>query len=335
MDLDRFDWLARRKETAIEPDLEIVDPHHHLWDRGGSTYLAEQLHADTSAGHRVVQTVFVDCMSKYDKSAPAHLRPVGETRFVAEQATHMKRLGGAEVAGIVGFVDLTMGNLVDEALEAQLAASSLFRGIRHATGWDASPDVHDSHTKPPPGLTCAADFIAGARRLAAHGLTFDAWLYHPQLDELVVLAAAVPELTIIVNHLGAPLGIGPYAGRRDDVLSTWRASMQRLAVLPNVFVKLGGFGLDTYFGTGWSGLDTPIDSDRVATYWGDVVRWCIDTFGPQRCMFESNFPVDRQALTYTVLWNACKKMTTGYDADERAALFAETARRAYSLSPCR
>jgi len=335
MDLDRFDWLARRKETAIEPDLEIVDPHHHLWDRGGSTYLAEQLHADTSAGHRVVQTVFVDCMSKYDKSAPAHLRPVGETRFVAEQATHMKRLGGAEVAGIVGFVDLTMGNLVDEALEAQLAASSLFRGIRHATGWDASPDVHDSHTKPPSGLTRSDAFIAGARRLAANGLTFDAWLYHPQLDELVVLAAAVPELTIIVNHLGAPLGIGPYAGRRDDVLSTWRASMQRLAVLPNVFVKLGGFGLDTYFGTGWSGLDTPIDSDRVATYWGDVVRWCIDTFGPQRCMFESNFPVDRQALTYTVLWNACKKMTTGYDADERAALFAETARRAYSLSPCR
>jgi predicted TIM-barrel fold metal-dependent hydrolase len=333
MDLNRFDWLCTRQELALEPELEIVDPHHHLWDRGGSTYLAEQLANDISSGHRVVQTVFVDCMSKYDRSAKPHLQSVGETVFVARQAERLAQLSDARLSAIVGFADLTSGVVLQESLEAHLAASSLFRGVRHATGWDASDGVPSAHTKPSAGLTSSIAFIDGARALAMNELSLDAWLYHTQLPELTTLARAVPRLTVILNHLGAPLGIGPYASRRIETLQLWRRNMAELAACENVFVKLGGFGLDDYFGMGWTAYQQPPDSGVVANHWGDEVRWCIDTFGPSRCMFESNYPVDRQSLTYVVLWNACKLMSRSYSLPEREALFSGTARRAYRLAP--
>ena len=334
MELDRFEWLSRQTEVAIEPELEIVDAHHHFWDRGGSTYLAEQLANDVTSGHHVTQTVFVECMSKYDRAAPPHLRSIGETRFVASQADAFASLGDARVAAIIGFADLTLGDQLDEALNGHLEASALFRGVRHATGWDASDTVANAHHQPTQGLTSSDQFIDGARRLAARGLTLDVWLYHPQLLELETLAREVPDLNIVINHLGAPLGIGPYAGKPEDVRSHLRTNLKKVAERSNVFLKLGGFGLDEKFGMGWTMLDTPPSSDTVALRWSDDVQWCIDTFGPQRCMFESNFPVDRQSLTYVVLWNACKKMTYGFNPSERAALFAGTARRAYSLTPC-
>jgi L-fuconolactonase len=334
IDLDRFEWLSRQTEVAIEPELEIVDAHHHFWDRGGSTYLAEQLAHDVTSGHRVTQTIFVECMSKYDRMAPPHLRPVGETRFVASQADTFATLGDTRVSAIIGFADLTLGRQLDETLDSHLGASALFRGVRHATGWDASDVVGNAHHQPTQGLTSAIQFIDGAKRLSSRGLTLDVWLYHPQLLELETLARQVPDLNIVINHLGAPLGIGPYAGKPDDVRSQWRSNLKKVAELPNIFLKLGGFGLDEKFGLGWTMLDDPPSSDTVALRWGDDVRWCIETFGPQRCMFESNFPVDRQSLTYVVLWNACKKMTGSFSPSERAALFAGTARRAYSLTPC-
>lgn len=334
IELDRFEWLSRQTEVAIEPELEIVDAHHHFWDRGGSTYLAEQLAHDVTSGHRVTQTIFVECMSKYDRTAPPHLRPVGETRFVASQADTFATLGDTRVSAIIGFADLTLGRHLDETLDSHLAASALFRGVRHATGWDASDVVANAHHQPTQGLTSASQFIDGAARLSSRGLTLDVWLYHPQLLELETLARQVPDLNIVINHLGAPLGIGPYADKPDDVRSQWRSNLKKVAELPNTFLKLGGFGLDEKFGMGWIMLDAPPSSDTVALRWGDDVRWCIETFGPQRCMFESNFPVDRQSLTYVVLWNACKKMTRGFTPSERAALFAGTARRAYSLTPC-
>lgn len=331
MKLDRFEWLALRCEAAIEPDLAIVDPHHHLWDRGGSKYLAEQLLIDTNTGHNVVQTVFVDCMSKYDRSAKPHLQSVGETVFAAEQARRFSELSDARISGIVAFADLTSGVHLEETLDAHLAASSLFRGVRHATAWDASEEVPNAHTHPSAGLTSSSAFISGARMLADNQLSLDVWLYHPQLPELTALARENPKLTVILNHLGGPLGIGPYTSRREETRRVWREHMALLATCDNVFVKLGGFGLDNYFGMGWASLACPPDSVTVANHWGDDVRWCIDTFGPGRCMFESNFPVDRQSLTYMVLWNACKLMSTRYSIHERQELFAGTARRAYRL----
>ena len=335
MELDRFEWLALRCEEAVDPDRVIVDAHHHLWDRGGSTYLAPQLLEDMTGTHNVVKSVFVDCRSNYDPEREPHMQPVGETVFVAGEADATDALGGATIAGIVSHADMRLGDAVEEVLAAHDAAGGgRFRGIRHATGWDPSDEVHKSHSRPVEHMMGTAEFRAGARTLAAMGFSFDAWLFHPQLPELAALARAVPELTIVLNHLGGPLGVGPY-GRdrdRDQARADWRASMRLVAACGNVVLKVGGIGMDIYFGTGWTTLDAPPGSEEVAEHWGDDVRFCIDTFGPHRCMFESNFPVDRQALTYPVLWNALQIMAAGYTDAEQDELFSGTATRAYRLS---
>ena len=226
-----------------------------------------------------------------------------------------------------------LGDSVEEVLSAHHAAGGgRFRGIRHATGWDASADVHNSHGNPFEHMMGTDEFRAGARRLAAMGFSFDAWLFHPQLPDLASLAAAVPELTIVLDHLGGPLGIGPYGLDRDQARADWRASMRLVADCRNVVLKVGGIGMDMYYGTGWTTPDAPPGSEEVAEYWGDDVRFCIDTFGPDRCMFESNFPVDRQTLPYPVLWNALQIMAAGYSDAEQEDLFSGTATRIYRLS---
>ena len=326
------DWLARTTEDVVEPDLEIVDPHHHLWgDRPGMTpYLVPDLHKDTGAGHNVVQTVFVDCMWDYRQDGPEHLRPVGETER-AHQAAIESRVG-AEIAAIVSYVDLTGGALVDEALAAHEAASPLFRGIRHAVAFDPSPDIRRTHTRPPEHLLADPHYRDGVRRLAARGHSADMWLYHPQISELTALAREVPEATLILDHIGAPLGVGPYAGRRDEVLGEWRRDMIDVAACPNVVVKVGGIGMAIY-GSGYDPghrVDPP-GTDELLADWGDPIRFCIDTFGPDRCMFESNFPVDKTGIGYRVLWNFFKRVSSGYTAAERSQLFANTPRRTYRL----
>ncbi|MXW88893.1 MAG: amidohydrolase family protein [Acidimicrobiaceae bacterium] len=340
MDLDRFDWLALRQEEAVDPERPIVDAHHHLWGErqwGGlmSAYLAPQLLEDMTGSHNVVKSVFVDCISHYDSEREPHLQPVGETEFVASQADYTDAAGGAggpTIAGIVSHADLLRGEAVEEVLAAHDAAGGgRFRGIRHATGWDPSDEIHDSHHGSFEHMMAAPEFRSGAGTLARMGFSFDAWLFHPQLPELAELARAVPELTIILNHLGGPLGIGPYARGRDEARADWRASMRLVAACPNVVLKVGGIGMDVYFATGWAAADVPPGSEEVAAYWDDDVRFCIDTFGPDRCMFESNFPVDRQTLTYPVLWNALQIMAAGYTDTEQDALFSGTATRVYRL----
>ena len=332
MELDRFDWLALRREDALDPDRPIVDAHHHLWDQGGSTYLAPQLLDDLTATHNVVKSVFVECRAKYDPTRAEHMQPVGETAFVAGEADATDAAGGPTIAGIVGHADMMLGDAVAEVLAAHAAASGgRFRGIRHATAWDASDEIHNSHSRPFEQMTGTGEFRAGARKLAEMGFSFDAWLFHPQLPEVAALAAAVPELTIVLNHLGAPMGIGPYRHDRDGVRADWKASMRLVAACPNVVLKVGGIGMDVCFATGWTTLDIPPGSEEVARYWGDDVRFCIDQFGPDRCMFESNFPVDRQALPYPVLWNALQIMAAGYTDAEQDDLFSGTATRAYRL----
>jgi predicted TIM-barrel fold metal-dependent hydrolase len=327
------DWLARRTEEALEPELEIVDGHHHLWDtvtRYGR-YELDDLRRDAGGGHNVVATVFIDCGANYLTTGPEHLRPVGETIYVAGRADESDRTPGVPIAAIVSHVDLTLGAGAGEVLDRHVEeAGGRFRGIRHAGARADDPTVPVSRTEPPADLYRQESFRAGARELAARGLTFEAWQYHHQLDDVADLARAVPELTIIVNHLGGPLGIGSFADRRDEVEAELRAGLTTLAGLDNVVLKVGGIGM-TRFGVGWDRDELPPTSDDVVARWDDLVRWSIDTYGPSRCLFESNFPVDGETVSYVTLWNAFKKMSAAYSAAERAELFAGTARRVYRL----
>lgn len=332
---DKQAWLAATVEQPVDPNIEIVDPHHHLWDFPTGTYLVPELHADTGSGHNVTQTVFVECAAGYRTSGPEHLRPVGETEFVRDQAALSAEVGGATISAIVSFADLALGNAVEEVLAAhEQAGEGLFRGIRHASAWDRSDQIRESHTKPPPGLLGESDFRAGYATLGRMGFSFDAWMFHPQVAELVDLAGAVPDTPVVLDHLGGPLGIGPYADRRDEVRATVRPALEELARHSQVTVKVGGIGMSIY-GSRFNKLAQAPSSETVAAAWSDDIRHAIETFGPDRCMFESNFPVDKQGCSYTVLFNAFQRICddAGYTASERADLFAGTARRFYRIAP--
>jgi predicted TIM-barrel fold metal-dependent hydrolase len=326
-------WLDQVHEEILLPDLAIVDPHHHLWDdRNTDTYLVEELHADTGSGHRVFRTVFVECRSEYRIDGPQAMRPVGETEFVVTQARASVARGGAEIAGIVGHADLSLGRDVADVLEAHVAAGDgRFCGIRHATASDPHPSISGNHVGAPPGLMKTPEFLEGLAVLGGMGLTFDAWLYHPQLGELVTAARAVPDVTIILDHLGGPIGIGPYADH-DAVMEEWRRSIAEVATCSNVMLKLGGIGM-AVFGNGWHKRPRPPTSEDLVAAWGDHIRYAIDLFGVQRCMFESNFPVDRKGCSYPVLWNAFKRIAADCTPDERRWLFHDTAVTVYDLAP--
>jgi L-fuconolactonase len=324
-------WLALVDEEIVQPEVAICDPHHHLWDHPKERYLVEELHRDTGAGHNVVATVYVDCMSGYRTDGPEAMRPVGETEFALGQSRASEADGGAVIGAIVSYADLRLGKGVEEVLAAHVAAGGgRFRGIRHATSRDPDPAIRSNHVGSPAGLMGSPEFRDGMGVLGAMGLSFDAWLYHPQIGELVAAARAVPDVTIVLDHLGGPLGIGPYTDRAG-VLEGWRASIAAVATCPNVFLKLGGIGMAD-FGIAWHQRERPPTSDDLAGAWGGEIRYAIDTLGPQRCMFESNFPVDRKGCSYPVLWNAFKKMAAGYSPDEQRWLFHDAAATAYRLT---
>ncbi len=330
--MDRDGWLAQVQEETLEPDLPICDPHHHLWDHPESRYLLDELLADTGSGHNVVSTVFMECMAMYRADGPEALRPVGETEFVNGIAAMSASGGygdGRMCASIVGFVDLTLPE-AGAALDAHMAASPRFRGIRHASGWDASEEVRNSHTNPPRGLLADAAFRAGFAELGKRGLTFDAWMYHAQIRELTPLAQAFPDQPIVLDHFGGPLGIGPYAGRRQEIFAAWKDDVAELARCPNVVAKLGGLVMPIN-GFGFHKRETPATSDELVAATRDYYLHMIDCFGPDRCMFESNFPVDKQSCSYQVLYNSFKKIAAGCSDTEKAALFHDTAVRVYRV----
>ena len=328
-------------EEPIDPELPICDPHHHLWDRParqdrpGNRYLLEELLQDTGGGHNIVHTVFVECRSMYRQSGPREMQPVGETEFVQGIAAQSAsgQYGTTRVAaGIVSHADLTLGAAVAAVLEAHIAASvNRFRGIRHSTVWDASPDIRP-YMSFPSGLLLDLKFREGFGCLQRYGLSFDAWLYHPQLVELADLARAFPDTHIVVDHTGGLLGIGPYAGKREEVFQQWKSGIAELSACPNVFVKLGGLGMPAC-GFGWNEWTTPPDSTELAGAMAPYFYWCVEQFGVDRCMFESNFPVDKVSYSYTVMWNAFKRISDGFTPRERAALFHDTAVRVYRLEP--
>src|SRR5580704_11115621 len=257
-------------EPIIEPELPLCDPHHHLWDFEGSRYLLPELLADLTSGHNIESTVFVECGSIYRASGPAAMQYVGETECVGGAAA-MAASGryGPVLAceGIVGRADLSQGASVAAVLASHVrAGNGRFKGIRHAGAYDPSPDIRRSHTGPPPGLYGLASFREGFAQLAPHGLSFEAWQYHPQLGEVASLADAFPSTAILLNHVGGVLGVGPYEGRRDEVFATWKAGIEDLAKRPNVWVKLGGLGM-TSLGFGFHHLNPRPGSDELAEAW--------------------------------------------------------------------
>jgi predicted TIM-barrel fold metal-dependent hydrolase len=329
-------WLAKQPpEPILEPELPIIDTHHHLWERPDHRYLLHEFLADVRTGHNVVATVFMECHSMYRAKGPAEMRPVGETEFVAGIAamSDSGAYGPTRVAaGIVGFADLTLGDRVEPVLEALIrAGGGRFRGVRHSAAWDASDVIGNSSTATGPHLLRQADFRSGLARLTALGLSLDAWAFHPQLADVVELARAFPGANIIMGHVGAPLGYGPYAGKREEVFASWKAGVTELARCPNVTMKLGGMmmRLAAY---DYRTEPRPPSSAELAALWGPYIETCIELFGPSRCMVESNFPVDKMGIGWASLWNALKRIAAGASADEKRALFADTARRVYRLN---
>jgi predicted TIM-barrel fold metal-dependent hydrolase len=323
-------------EAVVEPDLRIVDPHHHLWEHTSGPfqprYTLEDLRSDTDSGHFIDKTVFVECSFGYRTDGPREYREVGETEFVAAAARESAGSKGARIAGIVGCCDLRLGDALGAVLDAhEAAAGGLFRGIRHRLAFDPSGAASTSKAEPNVQHLMASDeFRAGVALLGTRGYTFDAWLYHIQLPELSEMAAAVPGTTIVLDHIGAPLGVGAYGRKRADVHAWWRDRMMQLAERPNVVVKLGGVGMAVY-GSGWAERGTPATSREIVNEWGGAIRFLIERFGADRCMFESNFPVDKTSFDYRTMWNAYKTMTSDLPADDRAKLFAGTAERVYRV----
>ncbi|MEI7710011.1 MAG: amidohydrolase family protein [Rhodospirillales bacterium] len=330
----RDEWLARRVETVLEPELPIVDPHHHLWERPGWNYMLDDLLADTNSGHNIVGTVFVQCRAMHRVDGPEAMRPVGETEFVNGVAA-MSASGGygtAKIcAGIVGHADLRNGHGAEAVLEAHIrAGGSRFRGIRHITAWDADPELMNPAYPMPSGLMFDTKFREGFACLAPLNLTFDAWLYHPQIADVAALARAFPGTGICLNHIGGPLAIGAYAGKRAEVFAQWSAAIRDLAQCPNVVVKVGGMAMRIN-GFDFHERAEPPSSDDLAAAWKPYVDTCIEAFGANRCMFESNFPVDKGSYGYQAFWNACKILATGASTSEKADLFCGTASRFYRL----
>jgi predicted TIM-barrel fold metal-dependent hydrolase len=340
-------------ETILDPTLPIIDPHHHLWDRTAlfatqpppkheferllrlsPRYLLDELLADMNRGHNVIATVYMECGAMYRAGGPSEMRPVGETEFVNGFAAISASgvYGPARAcAGIVGHADLMRGDGAAAVLEAHIAAGGgRFRGIRHSASFDADSNVLGPLAHRPAGVYRSAEFRQGFKHLARLGLSFDAWLLEPQLGDVLDLAKAFPDTAMVLDHVGTPLGLASYQGRREERFDIWKQSIQALAQCENLSVKVGGLampfpGFPTFM------AQPQASSETLADEWRPYVETCIEAFGVERCMFESNFPVDLGTCTYDVLWNAFKHLAKGYSADEKTALFSGTAKRVYRL----
>lgn len=329
----RPEWLALGSEAVVEPDLPVIDAHHHLWDPPERRYLLNELLTDTETGHAVAATVFVECGAMYRTSGPEAFRRIGEVEFatgIAIQCEERRHGRTHACAAIVGSIDYALGHRVEPVLEAQLAVSGgRLKGVRGRTAWDASPDVNILAT--PAGLMAKSetrDAIACVGRL---GLSVDIWSFYHQMGEAAALARAFPSVRFVINHTAGLLGVGPYHGRRDELFPGWAAKVAELAAVPNVFVKLGGLAM-RYAGFEFDRGPRPPSSDELVRAWRPYVETCIQALGPDRCMFESNFPVDKAMVGYVVLWNAFKKLCAGYSAEERRFLLSGTAAKVYGIA---
>ena len=330
----RTDWLAKHTEDILEPGLPIIDPHHHLYDRPRYTYLFPDLLADVGSGHNIRATLYEQAGSMYRADGPEELKSLGETEFVCGVAA-MSASGNYGptrcVAGVVGYVDLRLGSRAKGVLERHIAiADGRIRGIRNGSTWSDDPVLKGFGGAAGPGLYLDKNFREGFAALVALDLTFDAWVFQTQLVDVVDLAHAFPQARIVLNHVGGPVAIGPYAGKRDEAFAAWRAKIQEIAGFPNTYVKLGGLGMKM-IGFDFFEKPEPPSSQDLEKAWGPYIETCIAAFGPQRSMFESNFPVDKGTCSYQVLWNAFKRIAAGHSANEKTALFSGAAKKAYRL----
>lgn len=335
--MDRKAWRGQVTESPLEPDLPIIDAHHHVWVGQPfahyELYTPEWLLEDKAqSGHNVIKTLYVDSHSGYRSTGPEQMKVVGETEFandIAEQASHKGGRAAGACATIVARADLMLGSEVGAVLDAHAAITPRFRGIRHMTAF--VPEMPPLFPGAAEGIMMHPNFRAGFSELASRDMSFDAFLLHPQLPELVDLARAFPDTRIILDHVGGPIIVGRYDGRRDDAFKDWKAGMTALAQSPNVFVKLGGLNM------GLAGVDAlqrekPFTSAEMAQAQRDFILTSIDLFTPDRCMFESNFPVDMFGISYTVLWNGMKRIVHDFSSQDRAKLFSETAWKVYRVN---
>lgn len=331
-------WLDQVKEEALEPALPICDPHHHLWDkrheREQERYLLDEILDDIAGGHNVVSTVFIECGAMFKTEGPEAYRCVGETEFVngiaAMSASDL--YGKARIAaGIVGTADLRLGDKAADVLDKQIAAGGgRFCGIRRGAFWHASPEIANHRTNPPEHMMLHDDFRAGFKHLAPRKLSFEVWCAHTQLPDAISLARTFPDTAIVLDHFGGPIGMGPYAGKQAEVFAYWKTQIDELAKCQNVYAKLGGLNMAVN-GFGWEHRPKPPTSAELAQATRHYFDYTIERFGPNRCMFESNFPVDKLSCSYTVLWNSFKLLTKSYSAAERAAMFHDTAAKVYRV----
>ena len=332
-----YDWLALVKEEIIDPELPIIDPHHHLWNgdnqlAGSFPYLIEHLSEDTNSGHNIVGTIFMECAQGYYLGGEDKYKPIGETEYVLKIIKESKNTSNSSnILGIISFADLMLGSKVKDVLNQHIiAGEGLFKGIRHAAGWDQSDEIHNSHSNPVENIYSNKSFRKGAEELIKLNLTFDAWHYHHQINDLTDFAKNYPELTIIHNHFGGPLGVGPYQNKRREIFKKWKDDVSLLSESKNVYAKLGGLAMPV---NGWNfhKQDKPATSDQIIDMHYEYYLHTIECFGVDRCMFESNFPVDRRSVSYHVLWNAFKKMVFNYSGDDKNKLFFQNAKEVYGV----
>ncbi len=340
-------------EAILEPDLPIIDPHHHLWDLRPmlpmfpeprhrfidtlvpvAHYTFDQFNTEVAtSGHNVIATVFMECGAFYNGAYGEELKPVGEVEYVngvaAQSASGL--YGNTRLcAGIVGHADLTRGAAAGEVLDALMAASPRFRGIRHQGAWDADPEVLGPPFHAPPELYRDATFREGFAELAKRGVSFDAWILEPQIGDVADLARAFPDTPICLDHCGTPLGNASYSGKLEERFPIWREAILELGKCENVVVKLGGLAMHNCDMPS-EGPAVGLGSEELATMWKPYIETCIEAFGTKRAMFESNYPVDRWGATYPVLWNTFKRITADASAEEKADLYAGNAARFYRI----
>ncbi len=329
-------WTKQYSEPALERELPIIDPHHHVWDddeRG--RYLIHELAEDVGSGHNIVATVFIEAGTMHRATGPVAMKPVGEVEFVRGVAAMSAsgRYGKTRLCdAIIAHADLMLGDNVQPVLEELIAAGGgRVRGIRHGVVWDTGNASKFGRRQVPQHQILDPVFRKGFARLQPMGLSFESWQFHPQLPDLVDLLGAFPETSVILNHVGGVLGVPPHDSNREEVFKIWRGQLQQLSKFPNLTVKVGGLGM-LYTNWDFHLRAVPPSSDDLVAAWRPYIETVIELFGPERCMMESNFPVDKQSCGYGVLWNAFKKITKGCSAADKTKLYRDTAARIYRMS---
>ena len=339
-----LEWLRRVVEEVIDPSQRIIDPHHHLWQKTtGDTpnvrrhrlynYMLEEFWEDTSSGHNVTDSVYIECSEFFWNSKDEHFNPLGETEYIKNLSQiSCKNTEKTSISGIIGHANLLLGKNANEILDRHVEiGGNLFKGIRHAGSWDSNTDINNSHHNPPRDMYLINEFLEGIKLLSAKELVFEAWQYHHQLPQVTNLARKNPDLIIVLNHFSGPLGVGPYATKKDEVYRNWKKDLKALARCENVFAKLGGLAMPIN-GFNFEKNLSPPTSDDFMSLQRQFYLTTIDFFGPQRCIFESNFPVDKSSISYQVLWNAYKKLVKDFSEAEKDHLFYKTASDVYNIS---